>query len=316
MKHLRIAIASLLVLNAIVLMSPAAHARAPGAPAPGTKEACLTAADEGQSLRDDGKHMLAREQFLGCAREVCPRIVRDQCTEWLRQLDESTPTVVFGAKDDHGNDVTSARVTADGKLITDHLDGKPFAMDPGPHDIVFERPGSQPVTVHVVLRTGEKNRDVSPTNAYLLLLNGMGGDRGSGDGRRSSPLGSARNVTSAALLVAGVAAAGTALAFGIQSRNEAEQAAGLRGSLGRSYACTLASTPACHALGDAVDRQNSDAALSTGFFVAGGILAGAAAATWLLWPRSHEGGARQEAGAWIAPAVAAGQAGLRVGGVF
>lgn len=92
--------------------------RAMAAETTGTKEACLSAADEGQSLRDDAKHMLAREQFLACAREVCPRIVRDQCTEWLRQLDEATPTVVFGAKDDCGNDVTSARVTSDGKLVT------------------------------------------------------------------------------------------------------------------------------------------------------------------------------------------------------
>ncbi|MDP9152531.1 MAG: hypothetical protein M3O36_21605 [Myxococcota bacterium] len=313
--HFRIVIASSLLLDAIVLSSTTAGARAPGAPAPGTKEACLTAADEGQSLRDDSKHMLAREQFLGCAREVCPRIVRDQCTEWLRQLDESTPTVVFGDKDDRGNDVTSARVTADGKLLTDHLDGKPVAMDPGPHDIVFEREGTPPVTVHVVLRTGEKNRDVSPTNPYLLLLNGMGGDRGSGETRRSSPPWSARNVTSASLLVAGVAAAGTAIAFGLQSRNQADQATSLRMSM-PSYACTVASTASCQALGDAVDQQNRDAALSTGFFVAGGVLAGAAVATWLLWPRAHEGLPRQGAGAWVAPAVGRGQAGMSVGGMF
>ncbi len=191
--HLRRAIAPGLLLQSLAMGSTATRAMA--AETTGTKEACLSAADEGQSLRDDAKHMLAREQFLACAREVCPRIVRDQCTEWLRQLDEATPTVVFGAKDDCGNDVTSARVTSDGKLVTDHLDGKPVALDPGPHDIVFEREGAAPVTVHVVLRTGEKNRDVSPTNAYLLLLNGMGPNDPS-DARRSAPFWSARNVTS------------------------------------------------------------------------------------------------------------------------
>lgn len=307
---LRRAIAHFLLLPTVVIAT--VSSRALGAEAAGTKEACLSAADEGQSLRDDSKHMLAREQFLACARDVCPRLVRDQCTEWLRQLDEATPTVVFGAKDNRGNDVTSARVTSDGKLVTDHLDGKPVALDPGPHDIVFEREGAPPATVHVVLQTGEKNRNVSPTNPYLLLLNTMGGPEASNNDGRSARFLAARNIASLSLLAAGVVGVGAGVAFGLESRSQADQATSLRMSM-PSYACASGSPPGCRALGDAVDAQNRDAVLSDVFYVAGGVLAGAAAATWLLWPRPHRD---RPTATWLAPTAGEGRVGLSVGGVF
>ena len=109
------AFSSVLLLTAA---SGSTSSRALAAEAADSKEACLTAADTGQSLRDDGQYAMARDQFLACARDACPRLVHEQCTEWLRSLDEATPTVVFGAKDEHGNDVGAARVLSDGKLIT------------------------------------------------------------------------------------------------------------------------------------------------------------------------------------------------------
>src|ERR1700688_1559974 len=118
------------------------------------KEACLAAADTGQSLRDDGQYSAAREQFVACSRDACPKLVHDQCTEWLRQLDEATPSVLFGAKDDHGNEV-SARVLLDGKPIASSVDHKPVNVDPGPHDVRFEHDPDEPVTMHIVVRAGE-----------------------------------------------------------------------------------------------------------------------------------------------------------------
>src|SRR5215472_7019519 len=71
------------------------------------KQVCLAAADSGQSLRDDGQYTIARDQFVTCARDVCPKVVRDQCITWLHQLDETTPTVIFTAKDALGSEVTA-----------------------------------------------------------------------------------------------------------------------------------------------------------------------------------------------------------------
>lgn len=168
------------------------------------------------------------------------------------------------------------------------------------------------MTVHVVLRTGEKNRDVSPTNAYLLLLNGMGPNDPS-DARRSAPFWSARNVTSLSILVVGVAAAGTGLAFGAQSRSQADKAASLRAAVATNYACASGGDPTCQALSAAVDGQNRNASASEGLLVTGGVLVAAATATWFLWPRAHK---ERRSEAWMAPDVGAGQVGVRAGGTF
>lgn len=69
-----------------------------------TKADCIAAADQGQSLRDEGKYSRAREAFAKCARDVCPKVVAQSCNRWLHETDEGTPTVVLGAKDAAGQD--------------------------------------------------------------------------------------------------------------------------------------------------------------------------------------------------------------------
>jgi hypothetical protein len=63
------------------------------------REQCASAADQAQQLRDDGKYRRAREQFLVCARDVCPGPIKKDCLDWLSQLDHVAPTVVFTAKE-------------------------------------------------------------------------------------------------------------------------------------------------------------------------------------------------------------------------
>src|SRR6267143_1601275 len=69
------------------------------ASAQGEREQCANAADQAQQLRDDGKYRRAREQMLICARDVCPGPIKRDCLDWLRQLDDLAPTVVFAAKE-------------------------------------------------------------------------------------------------------------------------------------------------------------------------------------------------------------------------
>ena len=288
------------------------------------KEVCLASADQGQSLRDDGKYSVAREQFLTCSRAVCPKLVHDQCTDWLRQLDESMPTVVFGVKDDRGNDLSAVRVLSDGKLAATNLDGKPVPIDPGPHDIRFERDNpTQSVSVHMVLRTGEKNRDVT---AAFPALDGEPDKAPEGSPQPSAPgetpgasasFKSGRTITSLALLGAGAASVAVGVVFGLQSQSEANTGDGLKRDLG-SGGCGAQGNPAdtrCKTLSDTRDAQNRDAVLNVVFYVAGGALAAGAVAAWLLWPKA-DAESKPSTTAWIAPMLTPTHAGLNVGGAF
>src|ERR1700733_143795 len=93
------------ILTAWVVVAPP-H----GAGVPDGKQACIAAAELGQGQRDEGKYRGARAAFVECAEDSCPRVVRQSCTKWLRELDETAPTVVLGAKDEHGTDLTDVTV--------------------------------------------------------------------------------------------------------------------------------------------------------------------------------------------------------------
>lgn len=139
------------------LLVVVAPARAAGA-GPAT-DPCLTAPVDGQKLRRAGKLLEARKSFTFCARDACPREVVQACTRWEHELEASVPSVVLGARDDAGRDVT-ARVAIDGGEPVD-LGLRALELDPGEHRFVFTRSAGSPVEQRVVLREGEKNRVVT-----------------------------------------------------------------------------------------------------------------------------------------------------------
>jgi hypothetical protein len=120
-------------------------------------KACLDATEEGQRLRDSGAYLRARQRFIACAAERCPGEVRKSCVGWLEDLDKLVPTVVFAASA-HGGDVTDVRVSVDGTVVAERIDGKPVALDPGEHSFRFERAGEPTIEQRIVLRAGEKER--------------------------------------------------------------------------------------------------------------------------------------------------------------
>jgi len=122
------------------------------------KAACISASDEGQQLRDDGKYTRAREAFERCARESCPVLLRVDCVHWLLDLDQSSASVVINAKDDKGNDLVDVTVTVDGQVLASKLDGKPLPVDPGAHLFRYEAAGFPPMEEHAVIHAAEKNR--------------------------------------------------------------------------------------------------------------------------------------------------------------
>jgi hypothetical protein len=98
--------------------------------------------------------------------------------------------------------------------------------------------------------------------------------------------------------------------FAVASHDEASTAQNLRSGHADS-SCAVMPDTRCSSLNSAINRQNDDAAWSNRLYVAGGVLAAGAVATWFLWPRP-----RARAAQWVVPAVSAKGFGLSVGGTF
>lgn len=130
----------------------------PGAARADDVDACASASEKGQELRDQAKLTAARELFVTCAAERCPAVVRKDCTTWLAEVDEALPSVAIHARDAAGKDLTDVRVTVDGATFAERLDGRAQALDPGAHTFVFEAAGLPKVTQKLLLREREKGR--------------------------------------------------------------------------------------------------------------------------------------------------------------
>ncbi len=128
-----------------------------------TSLGCIQASDEGQTARDNGHLLRARELFAQCSEPKCPTLIRRDCTSWIEQLQAQIPSVVLGARDAEGHDVLDARVTIDGQPLEDKVRGGPIELEPGPHVIRWESAGVEPVEMRIALRAQEKNRAVVAT---------------------------------------------------------------------------------------------------------------------------------------------------------
>lgn len=129
------------------------------------KQICLDASEKAQQLKIDGKLVEAREQLALCSQKACPKLVRQDCTQWMSELLTALPSVVPAAKDRKGRDIVDVRVSVDGKVLTETLDGKALVIDPGVHSLHFETSGAPARDETVVVKPGEKNRIVTVTFA-------------------------------------------------------------------------------------------------------------------------------------------------------
>ncbi len=127
-----------------------------------TKTACIDAAEGAQKLRTTGHLTEARAQLLQCTRDACPKVVRDDCTSWIAEVDKEMPSLIVRARSPKGDDVDGA-VVIDDKPARDHVDGTALAIDPGPHTvrIVPSDPAFAPADTKVIVAAGEKNRIVT-----------------------------------------------------------------------------------------------------------------------------------------------------------
>lgn len=132
-----------------------------GAAAADDKQVCLEAYDKSQTLRQEDKLVGAREQLLVCARNVCPEILRKDCTQWLDDVDRSMPTVVLSVKDSRGQDLVDVTVSVDGEPFVTQIDGKAVPVDPGVRMFRFAVPGEEPLEKRIVIHAAAKNRTIS-----------------------------------------------------------------------------------------------------------------------------------------------------------
>jgi hypothetical protein len=151
---------SLATLSAVALVPLVTLAAAPAARAQDAKTACRDAYEQAQLLRREGKPHASKGQLEACARAECSDAVRADCVKWLDEVERSVPTVVLEAHTESG-DPQAVRVTMDGTLLAERIDGKPIEVEPGPHAFRFELAGRPPVDVNVVVFEGQKDRAVA-----------------------------------------------------------------------------------------------------------------------------------------------------------
>jgi hypothetical protein len=121
---------------------------------------CVAAHAEGQELRNQSRLLAAKAKFLECKSESCPALVRDECVAFAQSVEQALPTVVFAALDEQGKFTADPTLTIDGAPLRVPFDGRAVTLDPGPHRVVFQRPGGRARTVDLVLAESEHDRRV------------------------------------------------------------------------------------------------------------------------------------------------------------
>lgn len=184
-------LAIIATVGAFAMAPQVARAQAPD------KAACVAAYEKGQNERKNGALKSAKHEFGVCADAACPDVTKGDCTTWSAELDASIPTVTLIAKDAGGADLTEVVVTLDGAPLVSSIGSAAIEIDPGSHRFRFEAAGLPAVEQTLLLREGEKNRQVSVVLAKAA--------EGAGSGREISP---------ATWALAGVGGAGL-IVFGV-----------------------------------------------------------------------------------------------------
>jgi len=121
--------------------------------------ACVASFGKAQELRDAGKLRAERKALVTCSQPSCPKIIVDKCMRWLSDNRTNLPTIIIAARDARGRDSYKVRVFVDGRKRADRLDGRPMAIDPGPHTLTFhEQASGRQIKRRIVVVQGKKNR--------------------------------------------------------------------------------------------------------------------------------------------------------------
>jgi hypothetical protein len=251
-----------------------------------SKATCLDAVSKSQELRDKHKLVEAREQLRVCAAAQCPTAIRSDCANWLAEVEKALPTVVFAAKDASGADLSTVKITMDGSVLTDHLEGVALPVDPGEHTFMFEAAGQVPLEKKLIIQEAQKDRhesitltaapamSPSPVPGRALLAAPPDANAGGGLGTQKIFA-----IVAGGIGVAGLAVGTIFAVMDISKRNHAEAI------------CpgTLCSQAGLDAWSDVATTQT----FSTVGFIVGGVGVAGAAVLWFTAPRSNGGASAQ-----------------------
>ena len=159
---------------AALTAAPAAHAADP------TVSDCLSATETSLHLRASHKLRDARAQLLICSAATCPVEVREECVHRTSELNAEEPTLVFTVKTSTGEELSAVKVTMDGDVVAEHLDGGALSLDPGSHQFTFEAPGLPPLSEVLILHEGEKGRGETVVLEPAAPSTGIAEKRGNG----------------------------------------------------------------------------------------------------------------------------------------
>ena len=124
------------------------------------KAVCAQSFEQAQRLRNDSQYLAANQELLKCANPKCGDALFQECSKLYGELQAAIPSVVFEARAD-GQELVDVAVTLGDQALTQQLDGKPVLIDPGSHTFKFEATGMTPVEKTVIVRAGEKYRQIA-----------------------------------------------------------------------------------------------------------------------------------------------------------
>lgn len=142
------------ILGAFIALS--APARADDA----TTDACLKSHTDGQRAGLSGKLLDSKQAFLACAATSCPDLVNEKCASLLAELEKRIPSVVLDVRDSEDRDLSNVKVSVDGEVLSETLDGRSIPLDPGNHRFRFEAAGFRTLERTYLLREGEHSRRI------------------------------------------------------------------------------------------------------------------------------------------------------------
>jgi hypothetical protein len=143
---------TMLVVAALGLTEGAARAADP------TTDDCRAASDASPKLGREHKLRAERAQLLVCAATSCPMAIRKECVRRLDEVNAQVPTIIFAARDASGADLSAVKITMDGEVLAERLDGSALSIDPGEHTFRFEAAGQPAVQQTLVIHEADKER--------------------------------------------------------------------------------------------------------------------------------------------------------------
>jgi hypothetical protein len=164
-----------------------------------TPAECVAASDRGQAERDDGHLLASRAEFVACAADACPALVKRECSRWLADVEERIPSIVISVKERSGRDLLDAEVSVDGVRVPVAGAGRALPLDPGPHVVRASVSGRGPIEETILARERERDR--------ILTLYATPTSSPEGEDSRSSTARSGK-VPLLSWVLAGVAVAG------------------------------------------------------------------------------------------------------------